>query len=64
MATSKICLDTDIVIDHLRGRPQAFVNAVLQFNPYITSVTLFELESADFLSGRQMRNSCSAFIAL
>lgn len=64
MADSRICVDTDIVIDYLQGKPDAFVNAVLRFDAYITSVTLFELESVASLSTRQTQLLYQVYLAV
>ena len=64
MADSRICVDTDIVVDYLQGKPDAFVNAVLRFDAYITSVTLFELESVASLSTRQTQLLYQVYLAV
>ena len=41
-----VCIDTDILIDHLRGRSpgaRLFADIVTRHNPYTTCITRFEL---------------------
>lgn len=64
MADSRICIDTDIVIEYLQGRPTAFVNAVLRFDAYITAITLFELESVSTLTTRQTQLLYQVYLAV
>ncbi|MEZ4862950.1 MAG: type II toxin-antitoxin system VapC family toxin [Caldilineaceae bacterium] len=64
MADSRICIDTDIVVEYLQGRPDAFVNAVLRFDACITAVTLFELESVNTLTTRQTQLLYQVYLAV
>jgi len=64
MADSKICIDTDVVVEYLQGRPTAFINAVLRFDAYITAITLFELESVSTLTTRQTQLLYQVYLAV
>ncbi|MBX3014968.1 MAG: type II toxin-antitoxin system VapC family toxin [Caldilineaceae bacterium] len=64
MADSRICIDTDIVVEYLQGRPTAFINAVLRFDAYITAISLFELESVSTLTTRQTQLLYQVYLAV
>jgi predicted nucleic acid-binding protein len=64
MADSRICVDTDIVVDYLQGKHDAFINAILRFDACITSITLLELESVSTLSTRQTQLLYQVYLAV
>ena len=64
MADSKICVDTDIVVDYLQGKHDAFITAILRFDACITSITLFELESVATLTTRQTQLLYQVYLAV
>ncbi len=64
MADSRICVDTDIVVDYLQGKHDAFLDAILRFDACITSITLFELESVSSLSTRQTQLLYQVYLAV
>jgi len=64
MADSKICVDTDIVVDYLQGKHDAFLTAILRFDTCITSITLFELESVATLTTRQTQLLYQVYLAV
>jgi len=64
MADSKICVDTDIVVDYLQGKHDAFLTAILRFDTCITSITLFELESVATLTTRQTQLLYQIYLAV
>lgn len=64
MADSKICVDTDIVVDYLLGTHDTFLDAILRFDACITSITLFELESVASLTTRQTQLLYQVYLAV
>ena len=64
MASSRICLDTDVIIDYLSGYPEAVINAAVQYDAYITTVTLFELEATTFLTQHQRQLLQRIYLAI
>ncbi|HRW08663.1 MAG TPA: type II toxin-antitoxin system VapC family toxin [Caldilineaceae bacterium] len=64
MADSKICVDTDIVVEYLQGKHDAFITAILRFDTCITSITLFELESVATLTTRQTQLLYQVYLAV
>ncbi len=64
MADSKICVDTDIVVDYLQGKHDAFITSILRFDACITSITLFELESVATLTTRQTQLLYQVYLAV
>ncbi len=53
MATSRLVLDTDVVIDHLRRRTEAVNIALAKYDVSITAISHYELLSVKFMSVRQ-----------
>lgn len=64
MADSKICVDTDIVVEYLQGKHDAFITAILRFDTCISSITLFELESVATLTTRQTQLLYQVYLAV
>lgn len=55
METAKVCVDTDIVIDYLRGRNQnqdILPNVIASSEAYISPVSVYELYYGGFYSGK------------
>lgn len=46
LAERQLVVDTDVIIDHLRGRTTSLQTALMQYDCAITAVTLYELEAA------------------
>lgn len=53
METNRLCLDTDVIIDYLRHKPDVVMTAIINYQACVTSITVFELNMAQFLSQRQ-----------
>ncbi|MEW6419971.1 MAG: type II toxin-antitoxin system VapC family toxin [Nitrospirota bacterium] len=55
METLKVCVDTDIVIDYLRGRNEnqdILPNLIAKHDVYISPVSVYELYYGGYYSGR------------
>ena len=44
MADSRLCIDTDVVVDYLRRRNDILERAISQFDCFFTAMTVYELE--------------------
>ncbi len=53
METAQLIIDTDVVIDYLRGRGSTLRDALQQVNCALTAVTIYELKSVPLLSDQQ-----------
>ncbi len=53
METSRLVLDTDIVIDHLRKHTDVIRGVLSQYDLAITAINHYEILSVPFLSRRQ-----------
>lgn len=53
MGPSQLIIDTDIIIDYLRGRTTALRTALLHYKCAITAITLYELRAVAVRSDRQ-----------
>ncbi len=53
METTRLVLDSDVLIDHLRRKTDAVRIALVSYNCAITAINLYELRSVPFLSVRQ-----------
>jgi len=55
METLKVCVDTDIVVDYLRGKNQnqdILPNLIAKHDVYISPVSVYELYYGGYYSGR------------
>lgn len=55
MDTTKVCVDTDIVIDYLRGRnknQEILPELIAKHNVYISPVSIYELYYGGYYSGK------------
>lgn len=55
LAEPQLVVDTDVIIDYLRGRTTILQTALMQYECAITAVTLYELEAVAVRSQRQQR---------
>lgn len=53
MAAAQLCIDTDILIDYLRGHSDVLEQVVARLDCALTAVTVFELEIGLARSPRQ-----------
>ena len=53
LAEPQLVVDTDVVIDYLRGRTTTLQAALMQYDCVITAVTVYELEAVAARSQRQ-----------
>lgn len=53
MATPQLIIDTDIIIDSLRGRGDTLKKALLNFECAITAITLYELSAISHRSSQE-----------
>jgi len=56
MEAARLVLDTDVIVDHLRGRSRTIVDALDNFRCAITAITLYELRAVQELRAAQEQN--------
>lgn len=53
METTRLVIDTDVVIDHLRKKTGVLNHVLANYTCALTAINLYELRSVPFLSDRQ-----------
>lgn len=56
VATSKLVIDSDVVIDFLRRKSDTLLTALTRFHTHLTAVTVYELEVTAIKSERQVQH--------